>query len=358
MEMEPSYWTIPKDKLDLHFAPYFRKWDDNSRKFTLRLSKGFYMHENSPFLDPFKRFSYVYYDVAADYIADNWDNPDMVGGYIMEALVGCHLEHEKNCFNCESAKSLRWNGGPSSASAWADVVCVACGATYEIKSKHNQDKVLDSLMKHDTVAGGSFIAFSKYKRPGKQYLVMVPRIPEANGFHPVSIALIDQVIPSLTNYSFDMKKLDNMRISSQIKVNARTRQTWCVVPACPLSYFHTVAQAYDEVFGDGEWGKKHPDHVAWNKRGRMFADKNDDSLLAGFRGLSINSSSPPWKKSSSAAVHKTPRKVDTPRFTTIGPSYSRNVVSKRNEHADRYHQVEEDYHNANFNTRKNRKSRW
>ena len=40
----------------------------------------------------FTRFSYEDYETAADYISSLFDNPDKVGGYILEAIVACHLE--------------------------------------------------------------------------------------------------------------------------------------------------------------------------------------------------------------------------------------------------------------------------
>ena len=150
-EMGPLYWSITKDKLDLGFAPYFRKWDDQAKSFCFRLDKKFYRYQNSGLLDPFRRFSYVYYDTAAEYLAAQWDNPDAVGGYILVAMVACHLEHKATCFNCKKANTLRWNGGQAASSAWADVVCIACASTYEIKSKRDQDKVLNQLIKYDTI---------------------------------------------------------------------------------------------------------------------------------------------------------------------------------------------------------------
>ena len=352
--LDPSCWTIPKDKLNLHFAPKFRKWDDTSKTFEYRLRKDFYPYENSTFINPFKRFSYEYCKTAAEYVAKQWDNPAVVGGYIVEAMVACHLEHKEKCFNCKEANSLRWDGGPASSSAWANVVCIECAASYEIKSKHDQEKVLNHLIKYDHTRGGSFISYSKYRRPGKHFLVMAPRLPGSNGFHAVYIVQIDQVTPCLNDASFDPKKMDEMRIGSQIKVKTKTRQTWCVIPKCPLSPFHTIGQAYDEVFGAGEWEKKHPDVAAWTNRGNL----KDDSLSASFRGLQINrANGNPWN---APPNHRNVRN-ETPRFATIGgpPSHLRTSYSRRRDKdADRFYAAEEEYHNANFSPRKDHKSHW
>lgn len=182
-------------------------------------------------------------------------------------------------------------------------------------------------------------------------------------FTPCTFVQIDQVTPSLKDASFDPKKMDEMRIGSQIKVKTKTRQTWCVIPACPLSPFHAVGQAYDEVFGAGEWKKKHPDPAAWTNRGNL----KDGSLSALFRGLEINRETTsstrsrnhgnPWKESPNQRNVRN----ESLRFTTIGgpPSHSRSSYSRRRDKdADLFYAAEEDYHNSNFNPRKDRKSHW
>lgn len=358
-DMDPSQWTTPDDVLNLYFEPYYRSWNRRSGSYSLRICKGFESYESrSHLLDPFRRFSYKDFDAPADYISKRWDTPDAVGGYILEAMVACHMEHKEACFDCKAAKSLRWNGGCAANSAWTDMVCVQCKATYEIKSKHNQEKVLDNLIKFDDIRGGSFTAYSMYERGRKHFLVMVPRLPESNGFHPVNIALIDEVLPSLINASFDLRNTDRMRIGSRIKIKQGTRNTWCVIPAHPVSYFGAVSRAYDEVFGDLEWKRRNPDRLAWQSRGALFVRKTDDSSLSStFQGLQITSSSVHRRTSPSNYA----RQSTHPRFTTIGPSQEgrmtwRNSSWVRDE--ERHQQASEDYHTATYNPRKDHKSRW
>lgn len=250
-------WKITTDRLGIGcFSPFYQDMEGK-----MRLCRDFRAYrKNMEALDPFARLIHKRYDNPADFSAHTW-NGDSVGGQVLEAMVACHLEHKKACFNCETEGSMRWNGGFGVSSAWADVVCVRCFASYEIKTKRDQEAAIKNMVKHDSVSGGSFLAFSKFKPLGQRCLVMVPRTPRHDDYgkyHPVTIAEIDQVLPTLTDKSFDLRSIDAIMIKSKVFVKAGTRKTWCMVPASPLSdHVEDLARSvFDSKFGKGEWDRR------------------------------------------------------------------------------------------------------
>ena len=94
----------------------------------------------------------------------------------MEAIVCCHALKNIPCTNCKLLKALRWAGGGKSS--WQDMICIECGATYEIKTKASMEKV-ETALKHNRIQGGSFRAWCELinSQPTtiKRYLVILPR---------------------------------------------------------------------------------------------------------------------------------------------------------------------------------------
>lgn len=210
-------------------------------------------------------------------------------------------------------------------SAWADVVCINCHATYEIKSRKNQEKVRKVMVKYNKVRGGSFLAFSRFKTKGERYLVMVGRTPERDEHgphHPLSIAVIDCVTPKLTSDSFDLDD-DEIYIGSEISIKPETRKTWCIIPACGLSYYEVTESAYDEVFGHGEWKKRVPSESKW-------LGKDEDSLINSVKSLQISRRATP-RGSSFNSNNRTPR-WDHPspsrQGTIVGPRYDTTTIRR------------------------------
>ena len=367
-EMDASKWTIPMDKLGLDFAPYYQG-SDLSGTPTLRACKGFgqYVDNEPASLDPFRRFDYRRFTCAADYIAATF-NPENVGGHIMEAAVACHLQKGQKCFHCDRLGGLRWNGGMAATSAWADIVCVNCEASYEVKSKHDLQKVIDNLVKYDKIPGGNFLAYSKYKRKN-HYLVMTHRSPR-NGFHSVFAAMIKTVTPALSNASFDSRKVDQMTIASEIKVDDGY-DVWCAMPECSVKYYYkAIERAFDEVFGQGEWQKRVPNQNDWENQSKLFNNALGMSYLAeSMRGMRIDNRRPLSTSGrivsrSNAATSRSRRQSNPLRhkarqYITIGPTYQTSRRTYDASEQDRCLQVEHDYHEATYHPRMDRKlNRW
>ncbi|KAL7524794.1 hypothetical protein ACHAWF_001090 [Thalassiosira exigua] len=97
-------------------------------------------------------------------------------GVLFEAILACHALQSESCFNCKCRNALRWNGG--GAASWQDIVCIKCKATYEIKTKADQEKV-EKAFKYNNINGGSFSAWCELRNSKqttqKTYLVVLPR---------------------------------------------------------------------------------------------------------------------------------------------------------------------------------------
>ena len=83
---------------------------------------------------------------AIKHLVKQWKDQDTLGGIVLEALVAHHLVANCVCLKCGACKYLCWNGGPGLHCAWADVLCIACGSAYEIKSKVSLAKFWRSTM--------------------------------------------------------------------------------------------------------------------------------------------------------------------------------------------------------------------
>merc|ERR1719232_2506329 len=101
---------------------------------------------------------------------------------------------------------MRWNGGRNLASSWHDIVCKKCKATYEIKSKRD-NQAIEDCFKFNRIPGGSFSTFHEYKAFGRsRFLLLVSRKPDVDlsglFFYPVTVALIEDALPALKDKSF------------------------------------------------------------------------------------------------------------------------------------------------------------
>ena len=96
---------------------------------------------------------------------DRWlffDEEDGTGGdlgLLYEITLACHALQHEVCFNCKCRNALRWNGG--SSISWQDLVCIACGCMYEVKTKADMQMVDNCFRYHKGtgVPGGSFLGF-------------------------------------------------------------------------------------------------------------------------------------------------------------------------------------------------------
>lgn len=139
----------------------------------------------------------------------------------MEALVACRIVHSEACKFCLYRKCLRYNGGLDDACSWADIVCIKCHATYEIKSKKDPDTVQKGF--ENGFRGRSFRTFAGLEELGQRYLLVVSRTPvsvKGELCHPITVATIDHVIPQLSSESFDLSR-ESIRLRTIIKATNR-----------------------------------------------------------------------------------------------------------------------------------------
>jgi len=239
------------DALDLDYSPYY--WSDKHQR--RQISRHFRGISESRFC-PFKRFSFTKDKDLRAQIACNWSDEQSVTGIVMEALVAWHLESRRiACLSCKLSGCLRWNGGGSLSSAWADMVCLSCEAAYEIKSKQTADKALTSVIVHNSLGGGSFSTYHANRIPGKHYLVVVNRLPRSllgddMPYHTVSVWEIDHVLPVLYPMSFNTNH-HKILMRSKIVAKTETRQTWFTFDPLEMPVRVLVSQAFDDYFGAG-----------------------------------------------------------------------------------------------------------
>ena len=331
--MSSVLWCTAHDKLNFGCSePLHQAQDYETGESVMRPKKGYgwLFHNNPAALNPFRRFEYKHHDNPADYAASNWHQAS-VGGYVGEAMVACRMEQDKSCLHCDQKGKLRWNGGFGVTSAWADVVCLSCHSSYEIKSKRDQKAVQKALITYGTVNGGSFLAFSKFEPRGRRYLVMVPRSPQEDTlgtpFHVVTVVEIDRVVPKLTDRSFDPTNVDNLKIGSRIFVKRATLKTWFTVPACRVPIYELVNAVYDNEFGAGQWQKRHPSKDKW--LGVRTSSDIDLSLTKTFQGLHIGRGAPSPRSAYFRSAARMSRHNTRPTFSTIGHSSSTSPAATR-----------------------------
>ena len=248
-ENNKVYTNIAEDKIGMDYAPYFRHGSGNYYR-----QRDFRRFSDDE-LDPLKRFT-KHQLLPQEYLHLMWSDEDSLSGNIFEALVSSYVIYNKPCHHCSSADAIRWNGGFGQSSSWADLVCLRCYSTYEIKSKRNMDKIEKGF--RYGFQGSSYRTFHKYPpvSNASRYLVVVSRTPSATG-HKVVIAKIEEVTPRLSSLSFiDMESTErDMHIGSEIKADLSSRQDWCIVPPCSLDSTKMAKELFDHHFGEGEWSR-------------------------------------------------------------------------------------------------------
>jgi len=266
------------DTLSHPFEPNYVTADRKTGKEMVRRSPQFSKYSESE-LDPFRRFARL----DLPWHEQRWvhfQDADAAGGHVMEALVACQLVHHEACKSCFARNGLRYNGGSDEASSWADVVCVRCHATYEIKSKADNQK-LENCWKYG-YPGGSFRTYAALEPNGKRFLVVVSRQPSIgrteDKHYPVTLAEIDHVVPRLTDWSFvaSTKEGSGVPLRTIIKPNLSTRKRWCDLPACYVDVAFEVKRAYDGKFGEGKWDEM----GQLRRRGDTKGDSKQEDLSA------------------------------------------------------------------------------
>ena len=139
-----------------------------------------------------------------------------------EITVACYALQHEVCFNCKCRNALRWNGG--SSTFWQDLVCIASGCMYEVKTKADMQKVDNSFRYHkgtgcQVVPFLDFCQLRNSNRPDQNmFLVLLPRKPCVNlnreEFYPVQIVEIASVLPRVVNPTTFNPHISSPMISS------------------------------------------------------------------------------------------------------------------------------------------------
>jgi len=190
-------------------------------------------------LDPLSRFSIGKPITNAELFYRQWFEGDKSSllGTVFEAIVSSHATNKISCYSCKSRGCLRWNGG--SSSSFADMTCINCGSDYEIKSKHNVEKI-NLGFKSNSFRGGSYPYYYKNRREkilggftsSKQFLVVVSRTAlqtKRSRSYPVYIAEIHSVLPRLKESNFCVP-LKEVRPASEIRLLLKTKELWFRIP--------------------------------------------------------------------------------------------------------------------------------
>lgn len=248
-------FSLTDDLLGESFPPFYEYTNRTGRTFRKRRVEFKKYKEQD--LDPFHRFS-TRKLAPADYFKEIWSCKDSLAGTGFEALVACQLIHSEACYNCRCRNTMRWNGGRSLGASWADVFCLKCLCTFEVKSKRDV-QVIEKGFLRNSFNGGSYQTFTEYEPLGpKRFLLLVSRKPTYDSrtstySHPVTIATIDHVTPKLQDAAFASNK---MLIGSDIQTKPTSRKLWFSVPACDADFTEMAQQVYDLHFGSGSWTKQ------------------------------------------------------------------------------------------------------
>lgn len=209
--------------------------------------------------NPLTRFKFVKTENLAECIATQWQNDDSTKGTILEGVMAWHMEKRKiSCLSCGEGGHLRWNGGGSIASAWADVLCLNCKSAYEVKSKRTKDAV-GKCLRYLEVGGGSFASYHKNRSIGRHYLVLVDRLPtsravEDTPYHSVTAVEIEHVLPKLTPKSFNKKRAPDLFLGSRIILKENSRTEWFQFdPTAGAMSKNLVVRTFDSYFGHRSW---------------------------------------------------------------------------------------------------------
>ena len=240
-----------------NYAPFYRKiFQSPSKPDTVvyRRRREFQKFSSLE-LDPLNRFTEEMH-FAKEYFCYIWSDTSSLAGTVYEALVACHLVHSESCYYCNCRKTLRWNGGRDLTSSWADMVCLYCKTTYEIKSIASADAV-EKRAHFNQWRGGSFRTFYMHPPLAKRYLVAIIRQESfhknTNSMaHQVSIAEIDHVLPRLCYESF-LPGSQNIRIASDIVTKRSTLKVWCHIKSHRAPFQQIARDVFDQTFGVGTW---------------------------------------------------------------------------------------------------------
>mmetsp|Transcript_20503 Transcript_20503/g.31110 ORF Transcript_20503/g.31110 Transcript_20503/m.31110 type:complete len:425 (-) Transcript_20503:553-1827(-) len=215
--------------------------------------KGFHRRE----IDPLRRYSFEQIP-KSDYFYQRWfiDERENDLGTFLEAWGACHAIQKEPCFNCGCTDSLRWNGG--SGSSWQDIVCIKCGAMYEVKTKASMDKIRSEYY-FNNLSSGSFNNYCKIaesrRRDQKMFLVLFPRehtLDKVSGLkrvHPGLITEIANVKPKLFEGSFN-PSAETIRFKSRTQMKLHTRDTWFELPvATEINMDDAKKKVFIEFFG-------------------------------------------------------------------------------------------------------------
>lgn len=161
-----------------YLNPFYRTFNRMTGKFSYK-RKDEYRGHSVQELDPQQRFKFTPM-TEEELLFDRWfldDNTSSSEGLLFEAVVACHaLKNKVSCHNCKCVNTLRWFGGGQAS--WQDLVCISCGASYEVKTKGDLEQV-EKAFKYNNITGGSFEAWCRLKNSVKEsekcYLVVLPR---------------------------------------------------------------------------------------------------------------------------------------------------------------------------------------
>jgi hypothetical protein len=260
---ENQEYYIAEDKLGMNYKPFYQKWPNHiTGQVGYGRVKKFEKFKLAE-LDPLNRFQKKVFSSPKEWFNYIWNNKRnfSLDGTVFEALVAHHLVFSMACHHCTHRNSLRWNGGYASASSWADVVCIVCKSTYEIKSKTSK-QVIENGLKFNNFPGGSFRTFCMYPALNKRFLVMVSREASCDDkkntdmTHRVSIAEIDHVLPRLCDKSFVESGGDEIKITTEVilRLPKTTRQVaWCRIPKFEGDYRELARQVYVAKYGPESW---------------------------------------------------------------------------------------------------------
>eukprot|EP00581_Thalassiosira_minuscula_P002491 CAMPEP_0183737128 /NCGR_PEP_ID=MMETSP0737-20130205/51098_1 /TAXON_ID=385413 /ORGANISM="Thalassiosira miniscula, Strain CCMP1093" /LENGTH=389 /DNA_ID=CAMNT_0025971333 /DNA_START=90 /DNA_END=1255 /DNA_ORIENTATION=+ len=236
--------------------PFLRRRDQRTGEVWGYKVRREYQRCSSQELDPLQRFQFQ--ELTKERLLfEEWfvdDNEDSSQGVLFEAILTCHVLQFEACYSCKFQKALRWNGG--SSSSWQDIICTNsdCGATYEIKTKANLEKI-ENALRWNNINGGSFSAWCQLRnstRPDqKHYIVVLPRKFTFNRqkekVFPVTIAEIDKVLPKLRESSFNPNRSE-IRFKSSVSIKLTTKAKWFDLPV--TGQFIDMGKIAEKVFKD------------------------------------------------------------------------------------------------------------
>jgi len=279
IEDRDGLWDY-EDRLGSGFPPFYCGKDGK-----VRTVKTFW-HVPVNQLDPWSRFTFSKERSVKAFISHNFSNLHSVTGVLLEGVLAWHVENrDMTCLSCELAGYLRWNGGGSIHSAWADLVCIQCQAAYEVKTKETTEKILKSAVTFNSIPGGSFRTYCANKVSGKHYLIMVNRLPQSalgkeSTHHTVFAWEIDCVLPVLCPLSFNNEDENGIVLRSKIRVKPNTRQTWFTFDPLEESVASLAYESFDGYFGSGaavdhikieNQPVVHPKSKTWKKNERIVS---------------------------------------------------------------------------------------